>query len=80
MIWSVLIDGIVWVLNVLFSWVPKVTALPMNIDDALLSAVMAWNTFIHTYFWPLEIMWTSVLLYIEVLFAIWVLRLLRIIR
>jgi len=61
-------------LNILFSWLPTVTVLPLGIDSALSTAFGYWNGFLMV-FWPLQIVWTLVLWYYGIKFALVALRL-----
>jgi len=81
MIWSVLIDGIVWVLNLLFSWLPKASdfPLPHGIQESIVLAIGYWNRFLEV-FWLLDLPWTLTLWYFGILVILMTLRLVRIIR
>jgi hypothetical protein len=79
MIWILFIDAFVWALNLLFSWLPKVTSLPYGIDTAISQASSVYNSFIVD-FWLLSLPWTLTLWYLGILFTLMILRLVRIIR
>lgn len=78
MIWSILIDAIVWFLNAVFSFFPKVLELPFGMDESLVTVFGYWYGFLAV-FWPLEIVWTLVLWYYAIKIGLWVLRMIPIV-
>jgi len=80
MIWYVILNAIVSLVNVIFGWIPKVTDLPFGIGSTILSVTAAWNTFLELYAWPLVNPWHFTLWYFTLVVGLMVLRLLRIIR
>jgi len=78
MIWSILIDAIVFFLNQVFVYFPKVTELPFGSDEALVTTFTYFYQFLDV-FWPLEILWTCVLAYWTFRIGLWIIRMVPII-
>jgi len=62
MIWYSITNALVYVQDTFFGWWPKVTTLPFGIDSPLVTAFGYWYGFLDV-FWPLQIVWTMVLVY-----------------
>ena len=73
MIWYSITNALVSGLNVLFAWLPHVTELPWGADAVLTTAFGYWYSFLNV-FWPLQIVWTMVLVYYGVRLAMLVTR------
>lgn len=78
MIWYYLMSFFGNMLNLMFSWLPRVEELPLGIDGYLSTAVSSFKAFSEV-FPPLQVIYTAFMWYLGFRITILTLKLLRII-